>query len=210
MIYIYGLVDPNTHDVRYIGKSIRPRERLQNHCNDHASCHRTYWIQSLVSRGQHPELVILEELSDTDDWQSSERAWIAKARAAEWPLTNSTSGGDGVSDLTPESRERMARTWKGRKHRPESLLKIGAASRQRRHTEEWRQRMHEKMRGREFTAEHRQRLSKGVSKLTDNQVREIRRLLDAKVSQYVIAKQFGVHQGTISNIKRGRFYQDVQ
>lgn len=54
------------------------------------------------------------------------------------------------------------------------------------------------------------KISKAISKLTDDDVREIRKLLDAKVSQYVIADQYSVHQGTISNIKRGRVYQWVK
>ncbi|HSH79851.1 MAG TPA: helix-turn-helix domain-containing protein [Herpetosiphonaceae bacterium] len=210
MITIYGLVDPNTHDIRYIGKSIRPHERLHDHCNDHSDCHRTHWIQSLIRQGQRPELVILEELPDGADWQATERAWIAKGKAAGWPLTNNTSGGDGVPDLPPESRARIVSAWVGRKHRPETLVKIGAASRTRRHDEAWRDTMSQKMRGREITPQHRDRLKRAVAKLTDEEVREVRRLLAERVSQYVIAKRFGVHQGTISNIKRGLCYQDVE
>lgn len=46
-VYIYGLTDPITEEIRYIGKSIRPTERLSNHCNEKSNCHRSNWIQSL-------------------------------------------------------------------------------------------------------------------------------------------------------------------
>lgn len=51
----------------------------------------------------------------------------AHGHANKWPLTNATSGGDGVPDLPPETRQRMAQVWIGRKHRPESLKKKAEA-----------------------------------------------------------------------------------
>ncbi len=128
MIHIYALVDPETHQVRYIGKSIRPRERLVNQMNERANTYRSNWLQGLRRRGLAPEQVILLSLPPESDWQNAERFWIAEGRRRGWPLVNGTKGGDGVSGLTGESKERMARTWVGRKHRPETLVKIGAAS----------------------------------------------------------------------------------
>jgi GIY-YIG catalytic domain-containing protein len=206
-IFIYGLIDPFTDEVRYIGKSIRPKERLRDHCNDHSDCHRTHWIQSVRARGKRPRLVILEELSTDMDWQIVEQRWIAQARAAGWPLTNGTDGGDGVPNLCPEAKAKMIKAWKGRKHRPESLAKMAAASRGQRKSEASKQIMREKMRGRVIT--WADKVSKGVRKLSDDQVREIRAALAAGEKQYVLAGRYSVDKGTISNIKRGLFYTDV-
>ena len=206
MFYIYALVDPSTKQIRYIGKSIRPRERLTNHCNEQSRTWRTNWIRSVLAQGKRPHLLILEELAPDADWKPAERRWIAQGRKMGWPLTNCTDGGDGVSGLPAEIREKMRLTWLGRKHRPESKAKIGAASRKRRHSLLWRKAMSDKMKGRNFTPEWRDRISQAVSKLTDDQIREVRRLLAEHVSQYVIADMFNVHQGTISNIKRGKCY----
>ena len=206
-IFIYGLADPVTGDIRYIGKSIRPNERLTNHCNDHSSCHRTHWIQSLIAKGQRPQLVILQELPDGANWQAIEQQWIAKARSAGWALTNGTDGGDGVVNLCDEARAKMLKTWTGRKHKPESLVKIGAASRGRKKSEASKEVMRQKMRGRDVT--WGSKLSRAVRKLTDEQVHEIRKLLASGEKNSVLAKRYGVHRTTITNIKMGYYYSDV-
>lgn len=209
-IYIYALIDPLTNQVRYIGKSVDPVTRFQAHCNDSVETWRTNWIHSLAKRGARPILLLLDRLADSDDWQSAERAWIAFGRERGWPLTNCTDGGDGVVNLPPEIRQRMSQLWLGRKHKPESIVKIGAASKGRTHSEEHKRRMSEIMSQRVFTEQHRRRLSLGTRKLSDEQVREIRRRLNAGERQYAIARDYGVDKGTISNIKQGRFYADVK
>lgn len=131
--YIYGLFDPETGELRYIGKSDRPRGRLADQLNDRSNTHRCHWIQSLKGRGLTPVQRIIDSVPIGDDWQTVERAYIRGALAAGYPLTNATDGGDGVVGLSPESRARITAAWVGRKHRPESLVKIGNASRGRRH-----------------------------------------------------------------------------
>jgi hypothetical protein len=207
-VFIYALIDPFTDDVRYVGKSIRPKERLTNHCNEQTRTWRTNWIQSVLARGKRPRLRLLEVLDCDDDWQAAERRWIAGLRAQGANLTNCTSGGDGVPDLPPEIRARMRQVWIGRKHSAETRAKIGRASRGRKHTDVWREHMRTLMRGR--TIAWNETVRHAVEKLTAEQVREIRAALASHVSQYVLAERYGVHQGTISNIKRGLCYQWVE
>lgn len=208
--FIYALVDPRTDEIRYIGKSIRPKERLWNHCNEKSVTWRTNWIREVLSSGHRPQLRILEELAVGTDWQESERQWIAKGKELGWRLTNCTSGGDGVENLPLEIRQKMALTWKGRKHKPEAIAKMAAASRGKKHSAESKAIMVRKMTGRTFTEEWLQKIRVGNSKLTDGQVHEVRRLIADKVSQYVIAPMFGIHQGTVSNIKRRVSYGYVE
>jgi len=207
MIFIYGLVDPRTSLIRYIGKSVRPEGRLTDHCNDQSVTWRTNWIRDLKSHGLKPELTILHELPDDADWQTSEREWISKGRELGWPLTNCTDGGDGAKGLPPESRQRIIRAWIGRKHKDESLVKIGQASRGRHHTDEHKQHMSDLMRGRDIT--WIDKISKSLNKLTDEQVIEIRSRLANGENQYRLAEEYGVHQGTISNIKRRKCYTHI-
>lgn len=208
-IYIYALKDPFTDEIRYIGKSIRPRERLANQCNEKSNTYRSHWIQSILSQGSKPIQEILEILPDDSNWQEVEKKWIAYGRSLGWNLTNATDGGDGVLNLSGESKERMIKTWTGRKHRPESLLKIGQASKGRKFSEEALKRKSEKMKGRIISSEHRAKISASNKKLTNDQVVEIRNLIASGFKQYEIAKLYGVDKGTISNIHRKKSYADV-
>lgn len=210
MIYIYALQDPFTLELKYVGKTIRLHERLMNQCNENSNTHRCHWIQSIVKRGAKPIHVILETLEDGAEWEDRERYWIAYGRAQGWPLTNGTEGGDGVKGLTGDSLFRMQNTWVGRKHKPESGLKIAAANRRRIVSDQQKQRASDSLKDRIFTKLHRKRLSRAIAKLTDDQVRDVRRRLDARESQYKIAADLNVHQGTISNIKRKICYRHVK
>jgi hypothetical protein len=205
-VYIYALVDPLTLETRYIGKSIRPKERLMNHCNEQADSWRNRWLKQLRACGLKPRLRILERIDSREqNWQDVERAWIAYGRSEGWPLTNCTDGGDGVTNLPPEVRARMSRVWIGRKHSRETREKIGAASRGRRHSSESKEHMRRLMTGRMIT--WNEKLRQAISKLTDEQVVAIKiALRQPDANQTHLAKHYGVHKGTISNIKRGVCY----
>lgn len=204
-VYIYALVDPRTSEIRYIGKSVRPTERLANHCNERANSWRNHWIQQLIALGLRPQLNILETLDVGVDWQASERRWIAHGKEQGWRLVNCTDGGDGVSGLPAEVRARMALTWTGRKHRPESLARIGNASRGRKHSDASKTHMRALMTGRKIT--WADKVSRSLCKLTVEQVADVKRLLAEGAKQRDIAAHYGVHQGTIHNIHRGKGYK---
>lgn len=199
-IFIYALIDPETTQIRYIGKSIRPNERMTNHCNIHDGTHKAHWLEGLCKRGLKPIVKILEEMPAHSDWQARERFWIAEGKRQGWPLTNETSGGDGIVDLDPEARAKMLKTWTGRRHKPETLLKIGAASKGRTHTPAWKEFMHKVMSVRVFTDEHRERLSKGVRKLSDEQAQEILNKIAGGRSMRSLGFEYHVDPATIANL----------
>lgn len=202
-VYIYGLIDPVTDEVRYIGKSIRPYQRLQNHMNEVSRCYRSHWLQGLKAKGMKPRLLILDRLCPDQDWQDCERHWIATGREMDWPLTNNTDGGDGVCGLPAATRERMRQTWLGRKHRPESLIKIGMASRGRVKSEASKAAMREKMKGRKIT--WIDKVSAANSKLSDQDQADILEALSSGALVKDLAKQYGVHRTTISKVKMGQY-----
>jgi len=205
-VFIYALIDPFELAIRYIGQSIRPKERLQNHCVEQSRTWRTNWIRSVVRRGRRPILTILDVVPAGVDWRPIEREWIATAKRVGCALTNCTEGGDGVPGLPPEIRARLRLVWLGRKHKPETMAKLGSGMRGRHHSPEHRERMSRIMKGRTFTEEWRRKIANGVSKLTPRDAADIRALLSWGFNQYDLAEAFGVHQGTISNIKLGKFY----
>lgn len=129
--YIYGLIDPTTDMVRYIGKSHNPKQRLTKHLSPrflNETTHKANWLRKLAADGFKPILAIIEEV-DRCHWQEAERKWIAHYREllGEGVLTNTTSGGDGAE--------------KGSKHKPETLKKMSIARKGRIFTEETRARM---------------------------------------------------------------------
>lgn len=138
MTFIYGLIDPFTFKVRYIGKTKKKlKERLSAHCRDVSKTHKSYWIQKILSKNRRPIIVVLKVLSDDEDWISEEIKWIKIARKYNWPLVNSTDGGDGVLNISGPGKERMLLTWKGRKHKPESIAKMSLANTGMIHTESY-------------------------------------------------------------------------
>ena len=93
--YIYGLKDERDGAIHYVGKSNRPKLRLQQHLEDESKNQaKVAWLQELVSLGTEPEIVILEKVI-VDEWQEAERWWIADGRSQGWPLTNIRDGGEG-------------------------------------------------------------------------------------------------------------------
>lgn len=98
--FIYGLVDPRTGYVRYVGKSYKPSARLSEHLRKSQIKGRSpknCWLRELLSVGEKPQLVLLEK-TRTSEWKNAERRLIAYFRNIPDypPLTNVTSGGDGI------------------------------------------------------------------------------------------------------------------
>lgn len=201
LCYIYALIDPRTGEVRYIGKSHRPCERLANHLNDRSICHRTNWLRSLVAAGLKPTLKILAEAYPSSSWQAAERAWIQYAREQGWPLTNGTDGGDGVPGLSPETRERIVAASRGRKPSPETRARIGKASKGRKHTEAYKQFMRQRMSVRVFTEEHRQRISDSSRRFSDEEAEQIRNRITAGETAKAVATDLGVSRRVVFEVK---------
>ena len=126
---IYALTTPDTGQIRYIGYSSNPEKRLKKHLQDKANTHKVHWIQSLKKQGLTPGLLLIEECK-ADNWQEREKAWIAHYRAQGLPLTNGTSGGDGLCNPTQEVRDAISRGRRGKaarktfQHTPETKAAI--------------------------------------------------------------------------------------
>lgn len=95
---IYGLIDPRTLLIRYIGKSTSGLTRPKGHrcpSNLKDTTHRSNWIRSLHAKGLCYVITILETCSSADALAAAECWWIAFGRSCDWPLTNITDGGEG-------------------------------------------------------------------------------------------------------------------
>jgi hypothetical protein len=128
--FIYGLIDPQTGECRYIGKTSVGSQRMKMHWS-RLKCDRTYkgaWLRKLKVGGQECEVEILEELSK-ELLSGAERRWIAYGREQGWPLTNLTDGGEGLHGhkFTEEHKAKISAANKGRKMTAEQISKLSAA-----------------------------------------------------------------------------------
>ena len=75
--FIYVLKDPESNEVRYVGKTSQPKTRLFHHVSISKGQRnpREVWIHSLVSRNTPPVMEVIEECSQNDS-RERECFWI--------------------------------------------------------------------------------------------------------------------------------------
>ncbi len=126
-LYIYILKDPGeVSQTIYVGFTNNPEGRLARHLQPNELAKNRYkdcWIKSLLNRDIFPEMIILEEVQESN-WQEAEQFYIAYFQSLGIKLCNSTVGGDGTlgHKHTEYTKELMRQK------------KIGIAK-----TEEWKQ-----------------------------------------------------------------------
>lgn len=104
---VYGLIDPETLLVRYVGRSSSGLKRPQTHGNPRNLAKRTHcarWIRGLRARGLDFQIVVLESLDSADRLNAAEQWWIAYGKASGWHLANHTAGGDLDPSRSSEKR----------------------------------------------------------------------------------------------------------
>jgi hypothetical protein len=201
---IYALIDPRTDEVRYVGKTNQPLGyRLAGHLREKLKCHRCHWIAQLVSLGMKPKIMALETCGRWP-WQETERFWIRSFWLAGARLTNNTSGGDGVPDLPPETRDRMRKVWLGRKHSKDTIQKLKTCRPDFKHSERTKREMSKTRKGRLIT--WTDKIAESNRKLTPQQVESIKTRLASGELGIVLAKEFQVHRTTMSKIKMGTYF----
>lgn len=92
---IYILFDPRQPEViRYVGKAIKPKERLGTHRGPNRGNHSpvAHWSRKLAKEGISPEMRVIEW---TEDWEAAETKWIAHYHSLGAPLLNIEAGGLG-------------------------------------------------------------------------------------------------------------------
>lgn len=161
MSVVYGLADPITSEIRYVGLTTKPLEvRLRQHINDSHNVrnrHLYIWMRTLP---EPPLAIVLEQ--DPQDLIATEIKWIAHYREIGANLVNGTAGGDGIFNPPPEVRKKLSSWQIGRKLTPEHRAKLSAAQRARyargdypmvgkTHSQESRDRIRQANLGRKYT-----------------------------------------------------------
>lgn len=106
MYIIYSLLDPDTNEIRYIGKTTEKRKskRLNEHIRGSSKLKnkKDYWINKLLKKGKKPIMEVIELIS-LDLVDERESYWISQFAN----LTNLTSGGEKSYQITEELREKL-------------------------------------------------------------------------------------------------------
>lgn len=166
--FIYGLIDPRTNQLRYIGKANDIQKRLYAHYKD-ATCKNTYksqWLKGLFKENKKPKVIIIEEVPKKC-WQKYEKYWIEYYKNKGCKLTNGTNGGDGVImigvdnpmfGVTGEKHH-----WWGKKHSEESKRKVSETriAKGIKLPDHIVKQTADKLRGRKHTEEHKFKISQG-------------------------------------------------
>lgn len=183
---IYGLVDPRTDELRYIGLSTTGWERIRHHlvaarserANSYSHQWRLYnWLRSIAKDELEPVVRILERSVSDEELSDAEILWIAHYRSLGYRLFNRHLGGFAgrASDETrkliseavkralqrPDVRARHAAVNVGRKFTDEHRANLAASIRATM-TPERRALNAEALRGRKHTVETRAKISAAV------------------------------------------------
>lgn len=159
--FIYCLRDPETNEIRYIGKADNLKHRFQVHMSDRRDTYKRRWINALQERGLKPLMDILEEVP-YEIWEEREIYWIDFYRSQGCHLTNTATGGSGGGEFPPEVRAKISAKRMGIKHKPtseEGRRNMGLAHLGKKHTPESRHKMSEGRKNIIFSEEHIRHIS---------------------------------------------------
>lgn len=121
---IYGLIDPRTNKLRYIGQSSkglkRPKEHWSNKCIKRKDyCHN--WIRNLISSNLLPQIVVLEDVKIKDKklLDEAEIRLISFFKRLGYKLVNMTEGGHGSLGriISESTRKKISDKIKGNRYR---------------------------------------------------------------------------------------------
>ena len=150
-VYVYALRDPDTGNVRYVGKTIDPRDRYQSYMSPSVQENENHlpvirWVKKLREREHYPVMYLIECVAEAV-WEERERHWISFYRAKGLDLLNIQAGGGGQSGfirpqevkdkisatlqghpVAPETRQQLSEALTGRTAAPSTVAKVGAAS----------------------------------------------------------------------------------
>lgn len=127
MTTIYGLQDPMTGVIRYVGKSKSPQRRLDEHLkptNPHTGKRVKRWVAALAKRGRRPVLIELQTCNESDA-ASAEVEWIQRLNHGDRLLN--THLGLPSTKLPPLARKCRIRVAMTEGERRQALLAIRKA-----------------------------------------------------------------------------------
>lgn len=94
MYYVYGLVDPTSNMICYVGiTGNTPHKRFVQHLSRlerDVYTPKGEWLNALIDNGYFPHVVTLQIVDTEQQAQIAERWWIAHGQMIGWPLRNTS------------------------------------------------------------------------------------------------------------------------
>jgi hypothetical protein len=118
--YIYTLDCPETKQIKYVGKTINPEQRIAQHLRSKENTKKYAWIKSLKNNGLKPDITIVDCIES--EWEFWEDWYIQYYKFLGFELKNHKGGGIG-GRLSYETRKKISNAHKGKKKSPEHKAK---------------------------------------------------------------------------------------
>lgn len=221
---IYGLKDPRTGLVNYIGKTSRLyiADRLKVHIYQSKvskiGSQKELWIKELLRNNLKPTIILLEEVNEVN-WEEAEIKWIKYGTENKWPLKNATLGGRSTKTIIPKTYpvgyiERLKNRMKANQYGKgikwtDSQMALMMQSRKnpwnkglknvQSHDEEWKKKASERMRGDKHP----------MLKLKDSVVLEIR--IRHKNGEKIknLSKEFKISNSHLNKIVNNKIRKNI-
>ena len=177
MTMIYGLVDPFTKKVRYIGKSNNPWNRIKDHVLTarskgvvrhgipSAPNHKDRWILQVINKGSRPLIKIIAIVKKTE-WPTAEQSAIeCYNNSHPGDLVNIAPGGHGQAPepkskkRSEEQRIKVSASLMGHPVSLEARMKLSVAHKGKILSREHRQKISQGNKGRKLSLETRRKIS---------------------------------------------------
>lgn len=147
MTIIYTLEHPITHEIRYVGKTVKTlRIRLWSHKSEKSNTYKCNWVQSLIKQNLMPVIKIVETVEDSIG-SATEIYWIEQFKHWGFRLTNATEGGEGSLGLIRSQawKDNIGKGNKGKIISEETRQKLRDCNLGKTHSEETKQKIRERV-----------------------------------------------------------------
>lgn len=202
-IYVAHLGD---HRYRYVGQTAtRFTARVSSHYSQ-AKAGNKQPIYNFLRK--HGKRVVFEVIETTDDLDNREKFWIATLREQGHSLLNCTDGGSRGQVFSDETRAKMSLARSMQVRTPEHISALHAGRDAWMKSPEGREIMQSRMAGENnpnygvpWTPERRRKtMAARTSRLSEDDVRAIRKSASEGVMLKTIAEQYEMNPATISRI----------
>lgn len=113
--FVYGLIDPSTKQLRYIGLSSSGMNRPLSHFRPSqlakdTNLHKRRWIEKLAKQGLQPEIEVLERCANREELAEAEVFQIQYYKSIGADLMNMAEGGytGNTVPRTDETKKKMS------------------------------------------------------------------------------------------------------